>query len=54
MAVCNYKLINLFAYADKLRESKHTIKQWLIGALLADNAYELYLQFGKNAVNIRL
>ena len=46
--------LNLFAYADKLRESKHTIKQWLVGALLADNAYELYLQFCKNAVNIRI
>lgn len=46
--------LNLFAYADKLRESKHTIKQWLIGALLADNAYDLYLKFGKNAVNIRI
>ena len=46
--------LNLFAYADKLRESKHTIKQWLIGVLLADNAYELYLQFCKNAVNIRI
>lgn len=46
--------LNLFAYADKLRESKHTIKQWLVGALLADSAYELYLLFGKNAVNIRI
>jgi len=46
--------LNLFAYADKLRESKHTIKQWLVGALLADNAYNLYLLFGKNAVNIRI
>ena len=46
--------LNLFAYADKLRESKYTIKQWLVGALLADNAYNLYLMFGKNAVNIRI
>ena len=46
--------LNLFAYADKLRESKHTIKQWLVGALLADNAYNLYLLFGQNAVNIRI
>ena len=46
--------LNLFAYADKLRESKHTIKQWLLGALLAGNAYKLYLLFGQNAVNIRI
>lgn len=46
--------LNLFAYADKLRGSKHTIKQWLLGALIADNAYELYTLFGKNAVNIRI
>jgi transposase-like protein len=46
--------LNLFAYAEKLRESKHTIKQWLIGALLADNAYNLYLLFQQNAVNIRI
>lgn len=46
--------LNLFAYADKLRESKHTIKKWLVGALLADSAYNLYLLFGQNAVNIRI
>lgn len=46
--------LNLFAYADKLRESKHTIKQWLVGALLADNAYNFYLLFQQNAVNIRI
>lgn len=46
--------LNLFAYAHKLRDSKHTIKQWLLGALLADNAYEFYLLFGQNAVNIRI
>ena len=44
--------LNLFAYANKLRESKHTIKQWMVSALLADNAYNLYLLFGQNAVNI--
>lgn len=46
--------LNLFAYADKLRTSRNTIKQWLIGALLADNAYDLYLLFCENAVNIRI
>lgn len=46
--------LNLFAYADKLRTSKHTIKQWLITALLADNAYNLYTLICKNAVNIRI
>jgi transposase-like protein len=46
--------LNWFAYADKLRESKHTIKQWLIGALLSDTAYQLFLNFKENAVNIRI
>lgn len=45
--------LNLFAYADKLRESKLTIIQWLVGALLADNAYNLLL-FQQNTVNIRI
>lgn len=33
--------LNLFAYVHKLRESKHTIKQSLVGALLAYNAYKI-------------
>lgn len=45
--------LNWFAYAEKLRETKHTIKQWIIGGLLADNSYELFLLFKQNAVNIR-
>lgn len=43
-----------FAYADKLRETKHTIKQWIIGGLIADNSYQLFELFKENAVNIRI
>jgi len=43
-----------FAYADKLRETKHTIKQWIIGGLIADNSYQLFKLFKENAVNIRI
>jgi transposase-like protein len=46
--------LNWFAYAEKLRETKHTIKQWIIGGILADNSYELFLLFKQNAVNIRI
>ncbi len=46
--------LNWFAYADKLRETKQTIKQWVIGGLVADNSYELFLLFKQNAVNIRI
>jgi len=46
--------LNWFAYAEKLRQTKQTIKQWIIGGLTAHNSYELFLQFKKNAVNIRI
>lgn len=46
--------LNWFAYAEKLRETKHTIKQWVIGGMLASNPYELFLLFKQNAVNIRI
>jgi len=45
--------LNWFAYAGKLRETKTTLKQWLIIALLSDKAYELFLLFKQNAVLIR-
>ncbi len=46
--------LNWFAYADKLRQTKQTIKQWIIGGLLTNEAYELFWQFKENAVNIRI
>ena len=46
--------LNWFAYAEKLRETKHTIKQWVISGMLAGNSYELFLLFKQNAVNIRI
>jgi len=46
--------LNWFAYADKLRATKHTIKQWIIGGLVADNSYQLFELFKQNAVNIRI
>ena len=45
--------LNWFAYADKLRQTKTTLKQWLVTALLADQAYELFWLFKQNAVIIR-
>jgi len=45
--------LNWFAYADKLRQTKTTLKQWLITALLSDQAYELFWLFKQNAVIIR-
>lgn len=45
--------LNWFAYAEKLRDTKQTIKQWLIAGLITDNSYEQFLLFKQNAVNIR-
>jgi transposase-like protein len=45
--------LNWFAYADKLRQTKTTLKQWFIAALLSDQAYELFWLFKQNAVVIR-
>lgn len=45
--------LNWFAYADQIRESKTTLKQWLITILLSDQAYELFRLFKENAVIIR-
>lgn len=45
--------LNWFAYADKLRQTKTTLKQWLITVLLSDHAYEMFWLFKHNAVIIR-
>ncbi|MEQ9301595.1 MAG: IS1595 family transposase [Cyclobacteriaceae bacterium] len=39
--------LNWFAYADQIRDSKTTLKQWLITILLSDQAYELFRLFKK-------
>lgn len=46
--------LNMFAYSEKLRETKHTIKQWIITGLIASDSYEIFLLFKQNAVNIRI
>ena len=45
--------LNWFAYADKIRESKTTLKQWFLTILLADQAYHMFELFKQNAVIIR-
>ena len=45
--------LNWYAYVDKIRNSKTTIKQWCITMLLTDQAYHLYELFKQNAVLIR-
>lgn len=45
--------LNWFAYADKLRTGKTTIKQWMITIILSDQAYHLFELFKNNAVIIR-
>ncbi len=45
--------LNWFAYADQLRKTKTTLKQWIVASLLADQSYELFLCFKQNAVLIR-
>ena len=45
--------LNWFAYKDKLEGTKTTIKQWLFMILDSAEAYQLFLQFKLNAVNIR-
>ncbi|MBS4035794.1 MAG: hypothetical protein KGZ85_15125, partial [Ignavibacterium sp.] len=45
--------LNWFAYKDKLYGTKSTIKQWFYAILATPYAYELFLQFKDNAVNIR-
>jgi transposase-like protein len=45
--------LNWFAYADQLRESKETIKKWMVAIMLSDQAYTIFELFKQNAVNIR-
>lgn len=45
--------LNWFAYAHNIRNSKTTLKQWLVSILLSDMAYELWGLFKQNAVIIR-
>ncbi len=45
--------LNWYAYAEKLRQTKTTLKQWFITALLSEQAYELFWLFKQNAVIIR-
>ena len=45
--------LNWYAYADKIRGSKTTLKQWFLTMLLTDQAYHLYELFKQNAVIIR-
>jgi len=45
--------LNWYAYADKIRESKTTLKQWFLTMLLTDQAYHLFELFKHNAVIIR-
>jgi transposase-like protein len=50
--VQNY--LNWFAYSNEIRNTKTTIKNWLLTILLSDDTMKLYEQFKQNAVNIRL
>jgi transposase-like protein len=45
--------LNWYAYADKIRERKTTLKQWFLTMLLTDQAYHLFELFKQNAVIIR-
>jgi len=45
--------LNWYAYVEKIRENKTTLKQWFITMLLTDQAYQLFELFKNNAVNIR-
>lgn len=45
--------LNWYAYADKIRNRKTTIKQWFVTMLLNDQAYHLFELFKQNAVLIR-
>ena len=45
--------LNWYAYADKIQNSKKTLRQWFIAMLLTDQAYNLFELFKQNAVLIR-
>ena len=46
--------LNWFSYGQKLTGTKTTIKQWFFAILASPHAYQLFLQFKANAVNIRI
>ena len=45
--------LNWFAYSEKLLGTKSTIKQWFYAIISSPTAYQLFLEFKQNAVNIR-
>ncbi len=45
--------LNWYAYADKIKGSKTTLKQWFLIMLLSDQAYHFYEMFKQNAVILR-
>lgn len=45
--------LNWFAYADEIKKSKTTLKQWFLAILGTDQAYHLFELFKQNAVIIR-
>ncbi len=45
--------LNWYAYVDKIKANKKTIKQWLIAIILSDQAYQIFGLFKQNAVIIR-
>ncbi len=45
--------LNWYAYTDNIKNSKTTLKQWLVTILLSDQAYQLFTLFKENAVLIR-
>jgi len=45
--------LNWYAYVDKIKANKQTIKQWVITIMLSDQAYHLFELFKQNAVIIR-
>jgi len=45
--------LNWYAYKGKLIESKKVLKQWVITGMLSPTAYNLFLLFKENAVNVR-
>lgn len=45
--------LNWYAYLDKIKNSKTTLKQWFVSMLLTDQAYYLFQLFKQNTVLIR-
>jgi len=45
--------LNWYAYVDKIKENKGTIKQWVVAIMLSDQAYQIFRLFKQNAVIIR-